>query len=311
VQNMTQMFANNSLVLFEGYNEPHVWYQVSDAEPAAADGGDVRASGGAHTPSSAGCRPGYPHLPLAVEAREPCGELETEDLSACFGHHPHPQKSSRLPAPAPHMQASYGGDSIYFGYQEMLDAYRSGGANNLLIVAGHQDYAFDPSGNIAFHMQYMRDHNGSAPSNVVYNLHPYEGGYGSTEKSIRSTLRTFLALKTVAPVVFTELGQYCCNSNSADYQTCQGTGMCTDHEHGDWYVHNLLNLATEYDISWVGWGWRGRNSPSKNCTQGMTQCNTPDMVSSETQRVPLRDPSSHKSTPHRGPLLPSSLPPAA
>ena len=30
-------------------------------------------------------------------------------------------------------------------------------------------------------------------------------------------------------------------------------------------------------MSWTGWAWRGRNGPSDNCTEGMTQCNTPDM----------------------------------
>ncbi len=59
--------------------------------------------------------------------------------------------------------------------------------------------------------------------------------------------------------------------------TCQSSGPCKDHAHADFFVHNLLNLAAQYDASWTGWGWRGRNSPSGNCTRGQTQCNTPDM----------------------------------
>ena len=42
--------------------------------------------------------------------------------------------------------------------------------------------------------------------------------------------------------------------------TCQGTGMCNDHAHGDWFVYNVINMAAQLDVSWVGWAWRGVNA---------------------------------------------------
>jgi hypothetical protein len=39
-------------------------------------------------------------------------------------------------------------------------------------------------------------------------------------KAIAGTLRLTLALQTIGPVVWTELGQYCCNSTPAPKQQC-------------------------------------------------------------------------------------------
>lgn len=177
----------------------------------------------------------------------------------------------------PHVwyQAFYGGDPIYAGMAEMLDACRKH-TQGLVIIGGHDQYSQDAAGSLAFYLQYVRDHNGTVPSNVIYNLHPYQGVYQGLEHSLRSTMRLVLALKQIGPVIFTEFGQYCCNGGG--YETCQkGGGPCKDHEHSDNFVYNMANLAAQYDISFVGWGWRGRNSPSANCTLGQTQCNTPDM----------------------------------
>jgi hypothetical protein len=105
-----------------------------------------------------------------------------------------------------------------------------------------------------------------------------QGAYQGLSDSIRSTMRFILALQTMAPVIFTEMGQYCCNANGAA-KSCQQPAMCIDHTHGDNYVWNLLNLAAQYDCSWVGWGWRGTNANDGNCTDGEPICNSPDMRS--------------------------------
>jgi aryl-phospho-beta-D-glucosidase BglC (GH1 family) len=167
----------------------------------------------------------------------------------------------------PHVwyQAFYGGDPLYAGMSEMYDVVRNHTKDGLVVIAGMQQYAQDAAGSLAFYMQYTREHNNTAPFNVLYNLHPYQGVYQGLEHSIRSTLRLTLALQTIGPVIWTELGQYCCNAGN--YTTCQKTGPCKDHAHADWFVYNVLNEATQFDVSWVGWAWRGTGSPSDNCTQ--------------------------------------------
>ena len=81
---------------------------------------------------------------------------------------------------------------------------------------------------------------------------------------MRSTLRLTLALQTIGPVIWTELGQYCCNDNT----TGAPQGKCNDHAHGDWFVYNVINMAAQLDVSWTGWAWRG--------TAG-GNCGSPDM----------------------------------
>jgi hypothetical protein len=82
-------------------------------------------------------------------------------------------------------QAFYGGDPVYAGMAEMLDVVRRHGSN-LAIIGGRDQYAQDAAGSVAFYLQYIRDHNGSAPSNVLYNLHPYQGVYqGETARRMQ------------------------------------------------------------------------------------------------------------------------------
>ncbi len=80
---------------------------------------------------------------------------------------------------------------------------------------------------------------------------------------MRSTLRLTLALQQLGPVIWTELGQYCCSSLLPN-----STTKCNDDAHGDHFVHNVLNLAAQLDVSWTGWAWRGPNGGN---------CGSPDM----------------------------------
>jgi hypothetical protein len=195
---VAQTFANNSLVMYELYNEPHTWFQ-----------------------------------------------------------------------------ALYGGDELYVGMSEMYKAVRNQTATGLVIIAGNA-WAQDAASLIAMSMEFERE-NGGPFRNVLFNLHAYQGAYQGVWISLRSTLRLTLALKQVGPVIYTELGQYCCNAGPA--KTCQSSGMCNDHAHGDNFVHNLLNLAAQVDVSWVGWAWRGTNANGGSCAQGQAECNYPDMRS--------------------------------
>jgi hypothetical protein len=170
-------------------------------------------------------------------------------------------------------QALYGGDPLYAGMSEMYRAVRNATATGLVIMAGGA-WTQDSTSLIAASMQYARDYH-EPLSGVLFNLHPYQGAYQGVWISVRSTLRLTLALQQIGPVIYTELGQYCCNPGPA--KTCQGTGMCNDHAHGDNFVFNLLNLASQIDVSWVGWAWRGNNANGGTCAQGQAECNSPDM----------------------------------
>jgi hypothetical protein len=175
----------------------------------------------------------------------------------------------------PHVwfQALYGGDPLYVGMSEMYKAVRNYSSTGLVIIAG-TGYAQDAATPIAMSMEYARE-NGEPFTNVMFNLHPYQGAYQGVWISLRSTLRLTLALQQIGPVIYTELGQYCCNAGTAT--TCQSKGMCNDHAHGDNFVFNLINLASQIDVSWIGWAWRGPNANGGNCAQGQTECNYPDM----------------------------------
>ena len=162
-------------------------------------------------------------------------------------------------------QALYGGDSRYAGMAEMYAVVRSH-APQALVVIGGTGYAQDAAGLLAMAAQYLST--AHAPlTNVLWNLHPYQGMFQGVWISLRSTLRLTLALQELGPVIYTELGQYCCNSNT----TGAPQGKCNDHAHGDWFVHNLLNLAAQLDVSWTGWAWRGAAGGN---------CGSPDMRAS-------------------------------
>jgi hypothetical protein len=182
----------------------------------------------------------------------------------------------------------------------MYNAVRKNAPQGLVIIGG-TGYAQDAAGLLAIAEQYRQDYK-TPMTNVLWNLHPYQGMFQGVWISMRSTLRLTLALQQLGPVIYTELvrrggassnppacsvvltrspspphplapqGQYCCNSN--DTATGAPQGKCNDHTHGDWFVHNLLNMAAQLDVSWTGWAWRG--------TVG-GDCGYPDMRANATE----------------------------
>ena len=95
----------------------------------------------------------------------------------------------------PHVwyQALYGGDPLYAGMAEMYAAVRNASASNLVIIGG-TGYAQDAAGLLALSQQFVRD-SGKPLSNVLLNLHPYQGAYQGVWISLRSTMRLTLALQ--------------------------------------------------------------------------------------------------------------------
>lgn len=196
--NVSAMYADNPMVTYELYNEPHVWYQ-----------------------------------------------------------------------------ALYGGDPLYAGHAEMYQVVRRNSPQGLIMIES-TGYAQDAAFLLALYEQFTQQY-GAPPTNVIWTLHPYQGMFQGVWISMRSTLRLTLALQTMGPVIYTELGQYCCSANNQS--GCGGPAKCNDNLHGDWFVHNLLNMAAQLDVSWVGWAWRGTNANGGNCGKppGQTECGYPDM----------------------------------
>ena len=165
----------------------------------------------------------------------------------------------------------YDGDSTYAGMKQMYNAIRAN-TDGLIIIGGAQQYALDAQTLLAFWIQFGMDSNGQYPTNVIFNHHPYQGQGQGLEHSQQSIMRLALASKTVAPVIFTEFGQYCCGTKGTP---CTGSGTCSNHNTGDNFVYNMVNFALQYDVSWIGWAWRGTNDDYP--CHATPDCNQPDM----------------------------------
>ena len=152
----------------------------------------------------------------------------------------------------------------------MYQAVRKNAPQGLVIIGG-TGWAQDAAGLLALAEQYRSQYK-EPMTNVLWNLHPYQGMFQGPWIAMRSTMRLTLALQQLGPVIYTELGQYCCNSN--DTSTGAPQGHCNDHAHGDWFVHNLLNMAAQLDVSWTGWAWRGTSGGN---------CGYPDIRANATE----------------------------
>eukprot|EP00727_Mastigamoeba_balamuthi_P010226 m51a1_g5826 hypothetical protein (702) ;mRNA; f:243951-247769 len=168
----------------------------------------------------------------------------------------------------------YAGDSAYAGMREMYDAVRANAPDGIVVIGGKDQYALDAQSGLAYYLRY-KEERGKYPTGIMWNSHPYVGAAQGLEHSLPSVMRIALALKQVGPVVFTEFGQYCCSVGGT---ACKG-GKCDKHEYGDFFVYNVANTAAQYDVSWLGWGWRGvnRDNSLAPCEDGMAECNQPDM----------------------------------
>ncbi len=197
-------------------------------------------------------------------------------------------------------QALQGGDYRYAGMTEMYDAVRRNAPKGMVVIGG-SGWAQDSAGLLAIAEAYASK---SGPmTNVLWNLHPYQGMFQGIWIALRSTMRLTLALQTMGPVIYTELGQYCCNANN----TGQPVGKCNDHTHGDWFVHNLINMAAQLDVSWTGWAWTGTSGG--NCgypdmraagPEGVLTCvGCPRFVSPPP--LPPKTPKTHARHPHAAP----------
>jgi len=122
------------------------------------------------------------------------------------------------------------GDNNYVGYQQLYDAVRAEGANNIVIING-LDYAYD--------LSFVNDNFKITGFNIVYGSHPYnDKGYG-TGPDFDSN---FQGIIHSAPLIFTEFG--------AD----QMRYFDTDNRYQTVY-QRILDYTNENHISYTGWAW--------------------------------------------------------
>ena len=117
-----------------------------------------------------------------------------------------------------------GGDSgdgfQVVGMQELYDAVRSTGAENLVLVGG-LDYAYDLSGVPAHRVEGY---------NIVYVTHPYD--FNTKQPASWDEDWGFLA--DTDPIFVTEFGSFDCNPS---------------------YSQQLISYAEQRGLSWSAWAW--------------------------------------------------------
>jgi endoglucanase len=110
------------------------------------------------------------------------------------------------------------------GMQELYDAVRAAGANNV-VIAGGLDWAYSLAGVPT---------NGLQGYNIMYATHPYN--QPDKQPSGWEAAFGFLSTDDVAPVIATEFGD--------------GTTQCT----GAWDTE-LIAFAAAHQSSWTAWAW--------------------------------------------------------
>jgi endoglucanase len=116
------------------------------------------------------------------------------------------------------------------GMQQLYDAVRATGADNLVVIGG-LNYAFDLSGVAT---------NRISGYNILYATHPYGG---SADKGPNAWDSGFGSLSRTDPVIMTEFG---------DGQDCSGASYTPAINS---YISSLLSYADQHLVSWTAWAW--------------------------------------------------------
>lgn len=147
---------------------------------------------------------------------------------------PHPQLWSCWASPCTVSDTTFSDDchcvkTLTFasaGMQALVDAVRSAGATNLVLVAG-LDWGYDLSQISRYPIQ---------GSNIVYDTHPYP----YTEKQPGTWDAAFGTISKNYPVISAESGQYDCGTS---------------------YMSQLLSYFDAHLIGWIAWAWVVQGSP--------------------------------------------------
>ena len=138
---------------------------------------------------------------------------------------------------------------------EMIDVVRQHSKDQVLVIAGAKQWSFDNNSLIELDSK-------TDDTLIMYNYHAYMNpdapkalkNTDSLEKYIKEIQR-----KTDKPVILTEFGQFCCETN----------GSCGLYE-GSWdgkdmgYAEAVVSIAQAYGASWTPWAWRPGASQSAN-----------------------------------------------
>jgi aryl-phospho-beta-D-glucosidase BglC (GH1 family) len=128
-----------------------------------------------------------------------------------------------------------GGGTTYpvVGMQQLYDAVRATGANNI-VIAGGLSYAFDLSG---------VGGNPIVGQNVMYASHPYKPQDAQT---LWESSFGYLATQDIAPVITTEFGDTTPTTvlNNLVVKTCTGQ-----------WNSDLITFNDAHEISWTAWAW--------------------------------------------------------
>ena len=118
------------------------------------------------------------------------------------------------------------------GMQQLYDAVRAAGAENLVVMGG-LSWAYDLSG--------VPDHRVSG-YNILYATHPYNNSAASKA----SNFDTYWGLLTKTdPVIVTEFGDGGeCSSGTMPYVPAINT-----------YVSDVITYADQHNASWTAWAW--------------------------------------------------------
>jgi len=123
------------------------------------------------------------------------------------------------------------GEGPYVGYQQLYEAVRGAGANNLCIVAG-TDWGYD--------LSFVNDKFGVQGTGIVYCSHPW-WPRGKDNSMLASNFKGVLGK---FPVIFTEFG---CN-DWASYD------KPSDHPYEDYY-RQIIKYVNDNGIHYAAWGW--------------------------------------------------------
>lgn len=135
------------------------------------------------------------------------------------------------------------------GMQQLYNAVRTAGANNLVIVGGI-GYAFDLSGvGQGFR---IKDKNGSPAANLIYNTHPYNENGKTTPAQ---WFNAFGYLAATDPVIATEFGDA---SSATCSSAAYDTGLLS------YFDATAASNNPANRISWTAWAFYpgGCNFPS-------------------------------------------------
>jgi hypothetical protein len=144
------------------------------------------------------------------------------------------------------------GNSQYAGMLEMEAAVRSNAPDAVLVIAGGKSWAYDSDTLVALDKELKHQ-------NAMWNFHPYMGANqaGDDRKAAAGfqTMVEAVQSGTNKPVIITEFGQFCCDTDGSCYKypgTWNGVKMGYDEA--------ILTISEDKNVSWTPWSWRPTNS---------------------------------------------------